>query len=221
MKQAPPETPRSLLIHDGELADVSALLASLEIPFVERLGAESQDDRQTCWDLVIASAKRILDLQLAKSAAPPTQIAILAHDARTLRSSLRRTGTTLMVRRPVHPAALRALVVHSLYRGPEKRRSTRVNVGAPVRIKVGWRPRPALLVDLSVSGCRLMTDRPVEPDSAFRLLLPSEVTGGKAMSVDANVVDCTSSRDPSLGPFVTSASFAAMNARVHAQLQLR
>ena len=48
-----------------------------------------------------------------------------------------------MVRRPFHPAALRALVVHSLYRGPEKRRSPRVNVGAPVRVKLGWRHREA------------------------------------------------------------------------------
>src|SRR5439155_17335785 len=135
MKQAPAATPRSLLIHDGELADVRALLVSLGIPFVERLGAESPADRTTPWELVIASAKRILELRLPAVSSPPTQIAILAHDARTLRSSLRRTGTTLMVRRPVHPAALRALVVHSLYRGTEKRRSTRVNVGAPVRVK--------------------------------------------------------------------------------------
>jgi hypothetical protein len=219
MNQAPPSTPRSLLIHDGELSDVRALLSSLQISFVERLGAESQADRQISWDLVIASAKRILDLQLPNSAAPPTQIAILAHDARTLRSSLRRTGTTLMVRRPVHPAALRALVVHSLYRGPEKRRSARVNVGASVRVKVGWRPRPALLVDLSVSGCRLMTERPIEPGAPFRLLLPAELTGGKALSVEASVLECTSSRDPSLGRFVTTASFAAINARLHAQLQ--
>ena len=111
------------MIHDGDLADVRALLVSLRIPFVERLGAETAEDRNCRWDLVIASAKRILDLQIPHSSSPPTQIAILSHDARTLRSSLRRTGTTLMVRRPVHPAALRALVLHSLYRGPEKRRS--------------------------------------------------------------------------------------------------
>ena len=219
MNQDPPTTPRSLLLHDGELADVSALLAALDIPFVERLGAENQLDRQISWDLVIASARRILDLQLPASAAPPTQIAILAHDARTLRSSLRRTGTTLMVRRPVHPAALRALVVHSLYRGPEKRRSTRVNVGAPVRIKVGWRPRPALLVDLSVSGCRLMTDRVVEPGRSFRLLIPAELCGGKPLSLEASVVECTASPEALLGRFVTTASFESLSARLHTQLQ--
>src|SRR6185436_14237297 len=110
----------------------------LQVPFTERLGAEQDEDRRTRWDLVIASARRILELQLPSAVCPPTQIAILSHDARTVRSSLRRTGTTLMVRRPVHPAALRALVVHALYRGPEKRRAARVNVGAPVRLKVGW-----------------------------------------------------------------------------------
>lgn len=218
MKHVPAST-RSLLIHDGELADVRALLVSLRIPFVERLGAESAEDRRTRWDLVIASAKRVLDLQLPLSSSPPTQIAILSHDARTLRSSLRRTGTTLMVRRPVHPAALRALVLHSLYRGPEKRRSARVNVGAPVRVKIGWRHRGAILVDLSVSGCRLMTDRPIERGNPFRLEIPAEVGGGRALAVEARVVQCTASADPALGRYVTSASFDAVNARLHAHLQ--
>jgi PilZ domain-containing protein len=218
MNQATEAHPRSLLIHDGELADVRALLVSLGIPFVERFGAESPADRANPWDLVIASAKRILELKLPTSAHPPKQIAILAHDARTLRSSLRRSGTTLIVRRPVHPAALRALVVHSLYRGPEKRRSARVNVGAPVRVKLGWRNREALLVNLSVTGCRLMTNRPVERGRSFRLQIPSEVAGGRAVAVEARVVECLSSPDPALGRFITSASFARVDARLHAQL---
>jgi hypothetical protein len=218
MKPAPPAIPRSLLIHDGELADVRALLASLKIPFEERLGAESLEDRRSRWDLVVASAKRILELQLPLSSSPPIQIAILSHDARTLRSSLRRTGTTLMVRRPFHPAALRALVLHSLYRGPEKRRSTRVNVGAPVRMKLGWRHRHSILLDLSVSGCRLMTERPIEPGKRFRLELSAEVTGGRALALEARAVQCAASADPALGRYVISASFDSINARTHSQL---
>ncbi len=218
MKQAPAATPPSLLIHDGELDDVRALLVSLKIPFVERIGAESAADRAYPWELVIATAKRILELQLPHSATPPTQIAILAHDARTLRSSLRRTGTTLMVRRPVHPAALRALVVHSLYRGPEKRRSARVNVGAPVRLKLGWRQRTALLVDLSMSGCRLMTDRPIDRATPFRLQLPAAVAGGRALAVASRVVESTASADPVLGRYVTTAAFDVLSARQHVHL---
>src|SRR5262245_15708096 len=220
MKPAAAPTPRSLLIHDGELADVRALLESHQIPFIERIGVESPEDRRFPWELVIASARRILELQLPCSSSPPMMIAILSHDARTLRSSLRRTGTTMMVRRPVHPAALRALVLHALYRGPEKRRAARVNVGAPVRVKVGWRPRPAVLVDLSVSGCRLLTERPIEPEQLFRVLLPAGVAGRKPLAVDARVVECRANPDSSLGRFVTTATFYAVSARAHAHLHL-
>jgi hypothetical protein len=218
MTEAAAATSRSLLLHDGELSDVRELLVLLKVPFVERLGAERDEDRRARWDLVIASAKRILDLQLPASSSPSTQIAILAHDARTLRSSLRRTGTTLMVRRPVHPAALRALIVHALYRGPEKRRSARVNVGAPVRWKTGWRHRQAILVDLSVSGCRLITDRMIEKGRRFRLDFPALVAGGRALGLEANVVQCTPSTDPALVGYVTTASFAALSARQHSHL---
>ncbi len=218
MMQAP-AAPRSLLIHDGELADVRALLVALQVPFIERLGPESEQDRYTPWDLVVASAKRILDLHLPSSVSTPTQIAILSHDARTLRSSLRRRGRTMLVRRPVHPSALRALVLHSLYRGPEKRRAARVSVGAPVRVKLGWRQRPALLIDLSVSGCRLITDRMVDRGTPFRVQIPAEVTGSKALSLGARVVECSASRDQALGRFVTTAQFDPPSTRVYALLQ--
>ena len=170
---------------------------------------------------MIASAKRILDLQLPRSVVPPIQIAILSHDARTLRSSLRRTGTTLMVRRPVHPAALRALVLHSLYRGPEKRRSARVNVGAPVRLKLGWRHRNAIL-DRSL-GERLPADDAIARSSAASRSgsrFPAEVAGGRALAVEARVRPVRAeSPIRALGRFVTSASFDPVDARLHAQLQ--
>jgi hypothetical protein len=218
MSHEPGSPPTSLLLHDGELADVRALLTSLGVRFAERLGAELPEDRAQHWSLVIGSARRILDLQLSRSAVP-VQIAILAHDARTLRTSLRRSGATLMVRRPVHPAALRALVLHSLYRGPEKRRSARVNVGAPVRLRVGWRRRAAVLVDLSVGGCRLMSERPIERGTPFRLQLPGELAGGSPLVVAARVLDCALNPDPHTGRIVITASFDPMGASLLAKLQ--
>jgi hypothetical protein len=219
MSHEPGLPPTSLLLHDGELADVRALLGSLGVRFLERLGPELPEDRTARWSLVIGSARRILDLQLARSASSPVQIAILAHDARTLRNSLRRSGATMMVRRPVHPAALRALVLHSLYRGPEKRRSARVNVGAPVRLRVGWRRRSAILVDLSVGGCRLMSERPLDRGAAFRLQIPAELAGGRSLLVDARVLDCALNPDPHTGRIVITASFDPMGAGQLAKLQ--
>src|SRR5262245_52892239 len=218
MSHEPGSPPTSLLLHDGELADVRALLVSLGVRFAERLGAELPEDRVGRWPLVIGSARRILDCQLARSSAP-IQIAILAHDARTLRTSLRRSGATFMVRRPVHPAALRALVLHSLYRGPEKRRSARVNVGAPVRLRVGWRRRAAVLIDLSVGGCRLVSDRPLERGHAFRLQLPDALSGVGALGVNALVLACVRNRDAQSGRFVVTASFEPIGTALLATVQ--
>jgi hypothetical protein len=219
MKRQPAAPPLTLLVHDGELADVRALLEAIGTPFVERLGAASGEDRSAHWDLVIASPKRILDLQLDAPGAQPTQIAILAQDSRTLRTSLRRAGIQLMVRRPVHPATLRALVVHALYRGPEKRRSARVNVGAPVRLRFGWRQRPAILVDLSVTGCRLVTEKPIERGKVVRLQIPPALSGGKAVGVRARVLSSAADRERTAGRFITTARFEQVNHRLHEQLR--
>ena len=178
-------SPASLLVHDGELSDVRDLLVGLGTSFVERRGALAPGDIKASWGLVISTPGQLLSLHLQNHESPPRQIAVCDQDSRTLRTSLSRAGIEMMVRRPVHPAALRALIVHALYRGPEKRRSRRVSVGAPVRYRIGWRQRSAILADLSQGGCRLLVEEEIERGRAFRLLLDAEVAGGKAFSVRA------------------------------------
>jgi hypothetical protein len=116
----------------------------------------------------------------------------------------------MLVRRPVHPATLRALLVHALYRGPEKRRAARVRIGAPVAYRAGWRQRPAILMDLSIGGCRLLVDRRLERGSAFTLNLPADVAGGKAFRVKGEVLHVTTDPEETAAQFVTSARFASL-----------
>lgn len=184
----PNRPPTTLLFHDGELADVRELLGTLGMPFVERRANLLPEDRGRAFDLAIATPRRILALEYAPGEARPTQIAICDSDTRSLRNSLRRSGIQLMIRRPVHPAALRAIVLHSLYRGPERRRSVRVSIGAPVRFRSGWRQRPAVLADLSVGGLRLLTSTHVEPGKSISLQVPVEVTGDKTLSLKGRVL---------------------------------
>lgn len=177
----------ALLYHDGELADVRSLLAELGAAFVERRGALLPEDQGAEFGVVIATPRRMLAGRFDAGRGGPTKIAICDSDTRGLRNSLRRAGIQLMVRRPVHPAVLRALVLHALYRGPEKRRHVRVGVGAPVRFRRGLRQRPAILADISLGGCRLLTPYPVEPGRSIRLLLPPEVTGGKPFKLKGRI----------------------------------
>ena len=53
-------TPAILLLHDGELEEISAPIE--QIGGINRRGGLSEVDRNATWDLVLGTAKRMLDL---------------------------------------------------------------------------------------------------------------------------------------------------------------
>jgi len=96
----------------------------------------------------------------------------------------------------VHPAALRLLILHALYRGPEKRRTTRVSMGAPVHFRSGLRRRPAILEELSTRGCRMLVDsgrHRAVPDRLVTVVLPPEITNDeRSLSLRGHVMRVSS-----------------------------
>jgi c-di-GMP-binding flagellar brake protein YcgR len=204
----------TLLVHDGELADVRALLAELGLPFAERRGALAQGDLEQRWGLAMATPRRIALLKFADPA--PACIAICDRDSRTLRTSLKRSGIELVVRRPVHRAALRGLILHALYRGPERRRDARVAIGAPVAYRGVLRRHRAILADLSLGGCHLVCERAVGEGRGIHLLVPSELTGGGAFGVRARVLRA---RQDHGGSHHISARFEKLGERKRALLR--
>jgi hypothetical protein len=183
-----PRASGTLLFHDGELDDLHAMLEELGTPFSARLGELEAEDHEAPWDLIIGTPQRMLTLPFQALGTSQQRIAICGQDSRTLRNSLSRAGIDFIVRRPVHPAILRALLVHALYRGPEKRRRPRASIGAPVRYRAGWRQRAAILADLSLGGCRLFAQHPVESGKIIRLFLPADLARGRGVALKARVL---------------------------------
>jgi hypothetical protein len=187
-------TPSVLLLHDGELADLARVIEPLG--GIDRRGNPTELDRTRVWDVIIASATRMLELNEHLSDTSAVRIAVLDGDSKRLRKMLHRVDTDLLVRQPVHPAALRLLILHALYRGPEKRRTTRVSMGAPVRFRSGLRRRPAILAELSTRGCRMMVDsgcHRAAPDRLMTVVLPPEVTNDKrSLSLRGHVMRVSS-----------------------------
>jgi hypothetical protein len=204
-----PANPATLLVHDGELADIRELLGELCPDFVERRGELKAEDHETPWHLVVATPRWMLKMPGQSGKSSRKQIAICDQDSRTLRNSLHRAGINMMVRRPVHPAALRALLLHALYSGPEKRRVGRVSVGAPVRFRKGWRQHPAILADLSLGGCRVLTDRSVDRGKIITLSIPPEVTGRKALTLKAYALCCGPAEGEPNGTLAITMRFAS------------
>jgi hypothetical protein len=172
-----------LLFHDGELADVKTLAESVGAQVLEA----TVPDASIEWDVLVTTARYAKSDGLGRAREKSVRIAVLDRNSRTLRTLMRRSGIDLVVRRPVHPTALRLLLVHSLYRGPE-RRSRRVAVGAPVRFRAGLRKREAVLADLSLRGCLLLTRHHVRIGQGIVVWIPDPATDGRSFTVRGAIV---------------------------------
>jgi hypothetical protein len=185
-------TPSVLLLHDGELDDVRALLDELGADYLHLRGGEIPERVDPPERLFIATSRRaiVADKWPPSRGTPhqPFKIGIVSEDSNTLRSMLRRIGFDLLIRRPVHPYALRLLILRALYSGDERRRESRFPVGYEISYRSGIRRKKAMLVELSTRGCRLLSGHPLKVGSRLTLDLPPEITGGRSMQLRAKVI---------------------------------
>ena len=187
-----PRPPSILLLHDGELADVHALLDELDASPVCARAHEPPRLARARRDLVVTTARLALAhpdcLANAEADLPPARVVIASEDSPALRRQLRATGFDYLVRRPVDPAALRLLFVRLLYQGPERRRSERSFSGREVSYTVGSRSRHAILGDLSESGCRLLHATPAREGQRIAIDVPVASEEGATLRIAGTVL---------------------------------
>lgn len=172
-----------LLLHDGELRDVRQV--------IEGLGAQVSDnvgpDAPARWDLAIATPRYLQAISSVSGDSHFRRIAFVDDESKTLRTLIRRTGVQIVVRRPVHPAALRLLIVHCLYRGPE-RRKPRIASGEQVSFLYPFKRGKGVIAELSAEGCRLLVDEALEEGTYLLLQLPDPEGKGSPFAVPAKVL---------------------------------
>jgi hypothetical protein len=212
-------SPSVLLHHDGELSDIARLLEELGTHTCERLGPVVEEPGQDVFDVVIATPRRILQMAASSSSYKATRIAVLNGDSKTLRSHLRRISVDLMIRRPVHPAALRLFLLHILYRGPERRNRQRVSIGARIRFRTGLIPHSAILADFSTRGCRLISRTPVSRDTRIKLKLSSAITHERTIRLTGMVLRSAPAIDHAGGFHVMAVRFQDLSAALLGRLQ--
>jgi hypothetical protein len=176
-----------LVCHDGELGDVCGMLRELGRDFVERIGPAPLPDLARAFDLVVATPARALRLGGALARPETRSIVVAEPGTRTAGRRLHQLGVEWIVRRPVHRAALRLLLQHALYRGPERRRAERVTVGLAIRYRAGWIPRRAILREMSLRGASLISGQRVPPGRRISLQLAER---GHVATLRGEVVRC-------------------------------
>jgi hypothetical protein len=194
--------PSVLLLDDGELEDIQVMLDQLRVPFARIRGGAIVAGTPAPRDLLIATPRRIEAVQPtdASSMSTPVRIVVVNEDSTGLRERLRRSGFDYLVRRPVHPEALRLLLVRSLYRGEERRGDPRVAAGLDVSFRTGLRSRRAILADLSARGCRLVSRTPIDSGRRIRVHLPEALETGDPIGVVGHVLRSIREERPGVGP---------------------
>ncbi|HEU4430677.1 MAG TPA: PilZ domain-containing protein [Myxococcota bacterium] len=171
----PAKTPPLLVLDDGELDDVVELLNELGVEHGHLRGAAIPAQIAPPDRVIVTTPRRaMLTKDWPRSA--PYRIAVVTEDSNTLRAMLRRVGFDLLLRRPVHPYALRLVLLRGLYAGEEKRREERVAVGIEIQFRSGFRRKRALIADLSQRGCRILGEKPLALGTRIHLPLPPELS---------------------------------------------
>ena len=191
-----------LLLDDGELDDVQGILDDLGMAYGRVRGGAIARNTPAPTRLLISTPRRIDAVHMPKGGHAGsdglTRIVVVNEDSTTLRAKLREIGFDYMVRRPVHPEALRLLILHCLYTGDERRGEPRVPVGFEVSFRTGLLPRRAALVDLSSRGCRLLSRFALEPGKRITLQIPHAIGSTEALTLRGRVIRM--SLDEKLGP---------------------
>jgi len=184
--------PRVLVIDDGELSRIRGFLSGYGVELQHLRGNVILEDLEGSFDLVIATVKQTLEFEgsvdLASLPGKPVWIAVHAQDFLPLRVRLRRMGVQYLVQSSVGSEALRLLLAHSLYQGPERRDGTRLPVGVPVacRSEAGEGFRADLL-DLTRGGCRLLVDAEFGLGTGVSFDLPARLAGGEKCELSGRV----------------------------------
>ena len=215
-------TPRILLIDDGELEPVAAMLDRLGVDHVRLRGGLVEVELAPPSDLLIATPRRAGAVRRGSpagaAAGRPLRIIAVDEDSTAMRRMLRRMGFHLLVRRGAHPDVWRLLVERALFEGDERRVDVRVPVGAAVSFTSDGENAEAanehgadraVLIDISNRGCRIRTTGPLRRLAQLSLEIPLQEPGAEVLRLSGQVVrtgaDAASADSPSADSRHTSA----------------
>jgi len=205
-----------LLIDDGELDDVREILDEIGVPYEHLRGGAVPSEVEPPSQLFIATSRRAL-LAESWTGSVPYRVGVVTEDSNTLRSMLKRIGFDLLIRRPVHPYALRLIVLKAIYSGEERRRERRLPIGCTITFRSGLRRQSALLADLSARGCRILSDAPHSVGAKLNLQLPKTL-GHRAFALKSRVVRCNDHPDED-GRYSVGLAFETMKAAEAGELR--
>ncbi len=187
---------QALLIDEGELGLALSLLEELRVEFCHLRGSQVQHPLMQPERLLITTSVLAAKLRLRRARIghtdPPFWMAFVRSEVRSERRMLRDSGFDYLIPEAVHPAALRLLMMRALYRGENTQSVARVSFGAEITIGSSVRRQPAVLIDLSPRGCKLLTQKALRPRTSLSIHIPHDDPRGKPLQLEGVILRSTS-----------------------------
>jgi hypothetical protein len=176
------EWPRVALLDEGELDDVRSMLRELGV-------AHCHAREATVGDLVpvlFSTPERARALAEGAAEAPPFHLQVVVGPPGG--DDLDGPGR-LQLRRPLDASVLRLLTRRESHLfGRDRRLSTRVAMGIPVKISVGDDTREVIIASISVGGCGLVSPARMREGSIVEISLPREISGRRELLLVGSVM---------------------------------
>ena len=179
------DLPHVLLLDDGELTDVRSVLDQLDIPWTDGVGdlpvpTDSPEGSEV--PLLVTTVERARNLRKPGAEPPAHHLHLVVADARSDDADpWGGVPCDFVLRRPIERTVLALLARRAGYEGPERRRVSRVAIGAPVVLTIDGADRDAVLAQLSIRGCGLIIGRALEPGQSVDVVLPDELTASRPL----------------------------------------
>ena len=160
------ETPRAVLLDDGELDDVRGLLHALGVEHCDAASATLG----VRVPLLLSSPAGARDLAAGRVDAPPRHL----HVAICRHADEIDAPCDLPLLRPLEPTVLR-LLARREGAASDRRLATRVALGVPVKVRLNDDRREVILERISIAGCGLVSRARVNPGVRLEIELPPEL----------------------------------------------
>jgi hypothetical protein len=197
------ESPRVVLLDDGELDDVRVLLRQLGVLHCDARRA-TVGERVS---ILLSTPSRARSLADGESEAPPHHLhAVIGSDPDAIGAPC-----DLEFLRPIESAVLRLLTRRDGAAGSERRLATRVALGVPVVVRVGDDRREVVVSRISIGGCGLISPALLRTGAQVEIELPPELSAPRSLVLSGEVL---SARELSTGDgrtFDVSVAFEALD----------
>jgi hypothetical protein len=187
--------PSVLILDDGELDRVQALLARIADRLAALRRARRRGGARAPQDLIISSGPRSMRMPELTGSAQPLWVCIYDQDFLPLRERLRDLGVHYLVSGELAPHAFALFLRQLLNRGEERRRVRRIPLQCDVQLVFGRDRAPARLLELSRESCVISANRALEVGQSLSLSLPAEHTGDEELVVSGRVLRATRAPD--------------------------